>query len=68
MSTTENLDNNIKEFWPKDGPPTQEIKKYVTKYSKEKIVIKCGGRVLLDSDLFKNFIENSNGPRKVFSK
>jgi len=58
MSTTENLDNNIKEFWPKNGPPTQEIKKYVKKYSKEKIVIKCGGRVLLDSDLFKNFISD----------
>lgn len=58
MSITENLDNNIKEFWPKNGPPTQEIGKYVKKYSKEKIVIKCGGRVLLDPDLFKNFISN----------
>ena len=32
MSTTENLDNNIKEFWPKNGPPPQEIEKYVKKY------------------------------------
>jgi len=55
MSTTENLDNKIKEFWPKNGPPTQEIEKYIKKYSKEKIVIKCGGRVLLDPDLFNNF-------------
>ena len=58
MSTTENLDNKIKEFWPKNGPATQEIEKYVKKYSKEKIVIKCGGRVLLDPDLFNNFISN----------
>jgi len=58
MPTTENLDNNIKEFWPKNGPPTQEIEQYVKKYSKEKIVIKCGGRVLLDPDLFNNFISN----------
>ena len=58
MSTTENLDNKIKEFWPKNGPPTQEIEKYIKKYSKEKIVIKCGGRVLLDPDLFNNFISN----------
>ena len=58
MSITENLDNNIKEFWPKNGPPIQEIEKYVKKYSKEKIVIKCGGRVLLDPDLFNNFISN----------
>ena len=58
MSITENLDNNIKEFWPKNGPPTQEIEKYVKKYSKEKIVIKCGGRILLDPDLFNNFIND----------
>ena len=58
MSTAENLDNKIKEFWPESGPATQEIEKYVKKYSKEKIVIKCGGRVLLDPDLFKNFIND----------
>jgi len=58
MSITENLDNKIKEFWPKNGPPTQEIEKYIKKYSKEKIVIKCGGRVLLDPDLFNNFIND----------
>ncbi len=58
MPTTENLDNKIKEFWPKNGPATQEIEKYVKKYSKEKIVIKCGGRVLLDPDLFNNFIND----------
>ena len=58
MSTTKNLDNKIKEFWPRNGPATQEIEKYVKKYSKEKIVIKCGGRVLLDPDLFNNFIDD----------
>jgi len=58
MSTTKNLNNNIKEFWPKNGPPIHEIEKYVKKYSKEKIVIKCGGRVLLDPDLFNNFIND----------
>ena len=58
MSAVENLDNKIEEFWPKSGPATQEIKKYVKKYSKEKIVIKCGGRVLLDPELFNNFIND----------
>ena len=58
MLDVENLDNRIKEFWPKDGPPTQEVKKYVKKYLKEKIVIKCGGRVLLDPILFNNFIDD----------
>ena len=58
MLTVENLDSKIKKFWPKDGPSTQEIKKYLKKYSKEKIVIKCGGRVLLDPILFENFIKD----------
>ena len=58
MLPAENLDNKIKEFWPKNGPSTEEVEKYVKKYSKEKIVIKCGGRVLLDQDLFNNFIED----------
>ena len=56
MSIAKNLDNKIKKFWPKSGPVIQEIEKYVKKYSKEKIVIKCGGRVLLDPNLFNNFI------------
>ena len=58
MFAEENLDKKINEFWPKSGPETEEIKKYVKKYSKEKIVIKCGGRVLLDPDLFNNFIDD----------
>ena len=58
MLLAENLDSKIKDFWPKNGPPTHEINKYVKKYSKEKIVIKCGGRVLLDPNLFNNFIDD----------
>ena len=58
MIPAENLDNTIKEFWPKNGPSTEEVKKYIKKYSKEKIVIKCGGRVLLDQSLLNNLIED----------
>ena len=58
MLSVENLDSKIKKFWPKNGPSTEEIAKYVKKYLKEKIVIKCGGRVLLDPVLFNNFIED----------
>ena len=58
MLSAENLDNKIRKFWPKNGPQTQEIEKYVKKYLKEKIVIKCGGRVLLDQVLFNNFIDD----------
>jgi len=58
MSIVENLNNKVKKFWPETGPATQEIDKYVKKYSKEKIVIKCGGQVLLDPELFSNFIND----------
>ena len=58
MQPAENLDNKIKEIWPKDGPAINEIEKYIKKYSKEKIVIKCGGRVLLDPETFDNFIND----------
>ena len=58
MQSAKNLDNKIKKFWPKNGPSPREVEKYVKKYSKETIVIKCGGRVLLDPVLFNNFIED----------
>jgi len=58
MLQDKNLDDQIKEFWPNNGPPAQEVKKYIKKYLKEKIVIKCGGRVLLDPVLFDNFVED----------
>ena len=54
----QNLENKIKEMWPKDGPPSLEVEKYIKKYSKEKIVIKCGGKVLLDQSLLNNLIED----------
>ena len=54
----QNLENKIKELWPKDGPSSQEVEKYIKKYSKEKIVIKCGGKVLLDQSLLNNLIED----------
>jgi len=58
MQPAENLENTIKELWPKDGPSTLEVEKYIKKYSKEKIVIKCGGKVLLDQSLLNNLIED----------
>ena len=65
MSSKENLDNQIKKFWPKGGPPINEVEKYIKKYSREKIVIKCGGRVLLDPNLFNNFIEDITVLKKL---
>ena len=43
---------------PKDGPTVEEVKKYLKKYNDEFIVIKCGGSVLVNPDLFKIFIED----------
>jgi len=54
----QNLESKIKDLWPKDGPSSLEVEKYVKKYSKEKIVIKCGGKVLLDQSLLDNLIES----------
>jgi len=54
----QNLESKIKELWPKDGPSSLEVEKYIKKYSKEKIVIKCGGKVLLDPSLLNNLIED----------
>jgi len=65
MPIVEDLNNKIRKFWPKNGPPFQEIDKYIKKYSKEKIVIKCGGRVLLDPDLFNNFINDVTTLKKL---
>ena len=62
-----NLDNIIEEFWPENGPKIEKIKKYIKKYSKEKIVIKCGGKVLLDSILFDTFINDVSIIKKIGS-
>jgi acetylglutamate kinase len=43
---------------PKDGPTVEEVKKYLEKYNNEFIVIKCGGSVLVDPELFKIFIKD----------
>ena len=43
---------------PEDGPTVNEVKKYLGKYNDEFIVIKCGGSVLVNLELFKNFIKD----------
>ena len=49
---------NIEKILPNDGPSIQEVKKYIEKYSNESIVIKCGGSVLLEKNLFDQFVED----------
>ena len=52
--------NEIKEFWPEKAPDINIVQKYVKKYEKEKIVIKYGGNVLIDRNVFNNFISDIN--------
>ena len=48
----------IKKFWPKGAPEIHNVKKYISKYKNEKIVIKYGGNVLIDRNVFNNFISD----------
>ena len=57
MSNEISLDEIIK-FWPKDAPDVGNIPKYVKKYQKDLIVIKYGGNVLIDRNIFNNFIQD----------
>jgi acetylglutamate kinase len=58
MGSREEDLENLKKFWPENAPNISLVPKYVNKYKKEKIVIKCGGKVLIDPDLFNKFIED----------
>ena len=49
---------NLEKILPTNGPSINEVKKYIKKYLGEIIIIKCGGSVLLDENLFKQFIED----------
>ena len=49
---------NLKSILPSNGPSINEVKKYLQKYNEEKIVIKCGGSVLIDPDLFDLFLSD----------
>lgn len=46
----------IKKLWPNNAPPISNIQKYVEKYKEDTIVIKYGGNVLIDREVFNNFI------------
>ncbi len=52
--------DEIKEFWPDKAPNINIVQKYIKKYENEKIVIKYGGNVLIDRNVFNNFISDIN--------
>ncbi len=64
MSKKISLDE-IKKFWPEKAPNINIVQKYIKKYEKEKIVIKYGGNVLIDRDVFNNFISDINVLNKL---
>ena len=49
-------EEGLKKILPSDGPSIEEVKTYLEKYNNEYIVIKCGGSVLVDQNLFDIFI------------
>ena len=55
----------IKKFWPEKAPDINVVQKYIKKYKNEKIVIKYGGNVLIDRNVFNNFISDINVLNKL---
>ena len=49
---------DIKKILPQNGPPINEVSKYIEKYKNDLIVIKYGGNVFIDREIFNNFISD----------
>tara|TARA_B100001057_G_scaffold37218_1_gene33685 strand:+ start:2383 stop:3231 length:849 start_codon:yes stop_codon:yes gene_type:complete len=47
---------DLEKILPKDGPPINEVSKYIEKYKNDLIVIKYGGNVFIDRNIFNIFI------------
>ena len=47
---------DLKKILPKNGPPINEVSKYIEKYKNDLIVIKYGGNVFIDRNIFNDFI------------
>jgi len=58
-------EEELKKILPSDGPSIDEVKKYLEKYNDEYIVIKCGGSVLVDKNLFDIFIKDISVLNKI---
>ena len=50
---------------PIDGPPIEQVSKYIEKYKNELIVIKYGGNVFIDRNIFNNFIADISTLNKL---
>ncbi len=48
----------LEKILPEKGPNIKEVSKYINKYKDEVIVIKYGGNVFIDRQIFNNFIDD----------
>ncbi len=46
----------LKKIIPNDGPPVEQVSKYIEKYKNDVICLKYGGNVFLDRTIFNSFI------------
>ena len=56
---------DLEKILPKDGPPINEVTKYIEKYKNDLIVIKYGGNVLIDRNVFNNVITDLSALNKL---
>ena len=49
---------DLQKILPVHGPPADQVSKYIEKYKNDLIVIKYGGNVFIDREIFNNFIED----------
>ena len=61
-----NLNNEeLRKILPDNGPGLEEVQKYITKYKNDLIVIKYGGNVFIDRNIFNNFISDLSILKKL---
>ena len=56
---------DLKKIIPQNGPPINEVSKYIEKYKNDLIVIKYGGNVFIDRGIFNNFISDISTLNKL---
>ena len=49
---------DLEKILPENGPQIEQVNKYIEKYKNDLIVIKYGGNVFIDRNIFNNFISD----------
>ena len=58
-------EEELKKILPENGPTLDEVQKYIEKYKNDLIVIKYGGNVFIDRNIFNNFISDLTVLKKL---